>query len=190
MDEALRAGVRLFQYRAKHETRKRIYEVARDLAAVSRSMGALFIVNDHADIALAVGAHGVHLGQDDLPIDRVRMLLGPSGIIGISTHNVEQAVLAARQGADYIGFGPVFRTSTKNAGVPKGLDGLAAARSSVLIPIIAIGGITRENAGSAVRSGADSVAVISAVLGTSDIAGACRSIIDAMQSQEDQKPLP
>ncbi|MGE5751356.1 MAG: thiamine phosphate synthase, partial [Nitrospirota bacterium] len=114
MSEALEAGVRFFQYRNKRGTRREIYEISLQLIPLAREAGALFIVNDHADIALAVDADGVHLGQDDLPIEHARNLLGSGKLIGISTHSPDQAKAAKAGGADYIGFGPVFRTSTKD----------------------------------------------------------------------------
>lgn len=175
---ALRAGVRIFQYRDKRGSRRSIFTAAAGLAALFRDAGALFLVNDHADIALAAGAGGVHLGQDDLPLEEARRLLGGSMLIGISTHSVEQAVEAEQGGADYIGFGPLYPTLTKDAGPEKGLERLAAVRRAVALPVLAIGGIAPGNAGAAVRRGADGVAVISAVLGASDIAAACREMIE------------
>jgi thiamine-phosphate pyrophosphorylase len=168
--------VRVFQYRDKGGTRRAIYEAARGLAPLLRSAGATFLVNDHADIAAAVGADGVHLGQGDLPIDRARKLLGPELTIGISTHNLAQAVAAEQGGADYIGFGPLFATQTKDAGPVQGLDGLAAVRAAVALPIIAIGGITGENAAAVRVAGADGIAVIGAVLRSPDIAASCRAV--------------
>lgn len=183
-EEAVAAGVRFFQYRNKKDNRSRIYVIARDLASLLKKTGALFVVNDHADIACAVGADGVHLGQDDLPMTYARRLLGPEKIIGISTHSEEQAVAAERDGADYIGFGPLFRTSTKDAGPEKGLDRLIAVRAATRIPIIAIGGISESTAGMAIGAGADGVAVISAVLGAANAADACRALITTIASEK------
>lgn len=173
---ALDAGVRVFQYRDKTGSRRAVYEVARGLASLLQPARARFLLNDHADIALAAGADGVHLGQDDLPLEQARRLLGPERTIGISTHSVAQAVAAERGGADYIGFGPLFPTQTKDAGPLQGLAGLAAVRSAVSLPIIAIGGITGENAASVRAGGADGVAVIGAVLRSADITAACRGL--------------
>ncbi|MEJ2684260.1 MAG: thiamine phosphate synthase [Candidatus Sulfobium sp.] len=118
---ALKGGVRFIQYRDKDRTRKEIYYEAVRLREMTLSAGAVLIINDHADIALAVNADGVHLGQDDLPLKEARKIMGDR-IIGISTHDLEQAEEAQSGGADYIGFGPVFETLTKDAGNPKGID--------------------------------------------------------------------
>lgn len=169
MTEALSGGVRFFQYRCKKGARGRIYETALALARMAHQANALFIVNDHADIAVAVDADGVHLGQDDLPIEYARKLLGKKNIIGISTHSFEQAKRAEAAGADYIGFGPLFPTSTKDAGEARGPQKLGAIRQSVTIPVIAIGGINHTNVQEALQAGADGVAVISAVLSAENI---------------------
>jgi thiamine-phosphate pyrophosphorylase len=154
-----------------------VYERARALSQQCRQADALFIVNDYADIAAAVGADGVHLGQDDLPIDAARRVVGRSALIGLSTHSLAQAEAAQAAGADYIGFGPVFPTGTKNAGTPRGLDELRAVTTHVAIPVIAIGGITETNAGAVIGAGARGIAVISAVLGAEDIRQAAARII-------------
>jgi len=178
MRKALRAGIRLFQYRDKQGTRRTIHAAALRLAATAREAGALFLVNDHADIALAADAHGVHLGQDDLTIEAARKLLGPERIIGISTHSLEQARDAESAGADYIGFGPVFRTGTKDAGPVRGPEMLRQVRNEVSIPVIAIGGINGENAGAVLAAGADGIAVISAVLDAPDVEAAAKGLVE------------
>lgn len=142
-----------------------------------RRAGALLIINDHADIAVAVGADGVHLGQDDLPLADARKVVGERLLIGISTHTREQALAAEAGGAGYIGFGPVFPTATKDAGPLRGIDGLREVRSAVRIPVLAIGGITAANAEAVVAAGADGVAVISAVLDAKDPGIAARKIL-------------
>lgn len=146
-----------------------------------RRAGALFLVNDHADIAAAVDADGVHLGQEDLPAAAARRLLGRGKLIGISTHDLDQARAAEGDGADYIGFGPLFSTTTKNAGQGRGTERLNEIRRAVALPVIAIGGITAANAGSAVAAGADGIAVISAVLGAEDIGAAAADFLKALQ---------
>jgi thiamine-phosphate pyrophosphorylase len=181
MLQAHAAGVAFFQYRNKTAPRRTVYEAALLLARTARSLGALFIVNDHADIAAAVDADGVHLGQDDLPIEQARKVLGRDRIIGISTHSRQQAREAERSGADYIGFGPVFPTSTKDAGEVQGLEKLAALRRDVTIPVIAIGGIDRTNVQEAVRAGADGTAVISAVLAAEDIRTAAGVMVELIR---------
>lgn len=159
---ALDAGARWIQYREKEQSRKEVYCEAVKLRGLTRKAGALFVVNDHADIALAVDADGLHLGQDDLPLKEARKILGKR-VIGISTHSLPEAILAEEEGADYIGFGPVFRTFTKDAGEPKGVELLHEIRRHVRIPVVAIGGISLENLSSVLDAGADGVAVASAV---------------------------
>ncbi|HYA31419.1 MAG TPA: thiamine phosphate synthase [Thermodesulfovibrionales bacterium] len=159
---ALDAGAGWIQYREKEKNRREAYYEAVKLRGMTRKAGALFVVNDHADIALAVDADGLHLGQDDLPLNEARRVVGKR-IIGISTHSLPEAILAQEEGADYIGFGPVFRTSTKDAGEPKGVELLHEIRRHVKIPVVAIGGISLENLSSVLDAGADGVAVASAI---------------------------
>ena len=178
---ALEAGVRFFQYRNKSGTRRAIYETCRRLSVLLKQSNATFIVNDHPDIALAVDADGVHLGQDDLPADEARRLLGGGRIIGVSTHNREQARAAQFAGADYIGFGPLFATRTKDAGETQGIVNLQQIRNEVTVPLIAIGGINTDNVGEAISAGADGVAVISAVLSAPDPRKAAREMVDRIE---------
>lgn len=158
----LDAGIRFIQYREKDRTRREIHEEASRLRELTRRYDALLFINDHADIALAVDADGVHLGQDDLPIEEARRIMGEK-IIGISTHGPEQAKSAERGGADYIGFGPVFHTTTKDAGSPKGVDALRSVREVVGIPVVAIGGINEDNIEVVLDAGADAAAVATAI---------------------------
>lgn len=179
--------MRFFQYRNKNGSRREIYEIAAGLSRLIRDAGALFLVNDHADIALAAGADGVHLGQDDLPVSEARRLLGTRGIIGVSTHSVEEALRAQEEGADYIGFGPLFPTATKDAGPAKGIEGLRAVRDAVSLPIIAIGGISGGNAGEVIREGADGIAVISAVLNARNAGDASRQMCAIIRKAEEDR---
>lgn len=158
----LAAGVLWVQYRDKGSSRRTLYRNALHIRTLTRECGAFFVMNDHADIAVAVDADGLHLGQDDLPIAAARRIAGDK-VIGISTHSREEALAATAGGADYIGFGPVFPTKTKDAGTPKGPDALAEIRALVPIPIIAIGGITSETCGSVLDAGASGVAVAAAL---------------------------
>ena len=160
----LRAGVGWVQYRDKNASRRKVYEEAIRLGDLAGKHNAVFIVNDYSDIALAVDADGVHLGQDDLPVKEARKILGKGKIIGVSTHCIEQALEAEQAGADYIGFGPVFHTSTKDAGSPRGIDLLGEIKNKVSIPVVAIGGINLENIHSVLETGVDAVAVASAIL--------------------------
>ncbi len=156
-------GVLLVQLREKLLSPLEFYEEAAAALLVARERGVKVIVNDRVDIALALGADGVHLGQDDLPPEAARRLLGPEVIIGFSTHNLEQARLATKMPIDYIAIGPIFATSTKQASAsPVGLVGLKRVRQIVgKTPLVAIGGITSENSQDVVDAGADAVAVIS-----------------------------
>jgi thiamine-phosphate pyrophosphorylase len=160
---ALRAGATWIQYREKEKSRRDIYLEALRLRELTSEFDAALIVNDYADIALAVNADGVHLGQDDLPLREARAIMGER-VVGISTHSVSEAIEAERGGADYIGFGPVFFTATKDAGKPKGLAMLREIKRHASIPVVAIGGITVQNLRETLTSGADAVAVASAIL--------------------------
>ena len=159
-------GAFLIQLREKRMPALEFYEQAKAALTVAAQNGVELIINDRVDMALALGAHGVHLGQDDMPVEAARRLLGEEAIIGYSTHNVQQAVSALKLPVDYIAIGPIFQTSTKTDTSPVfGLDGLRAVRRAIGdFPLVAIGGITQANASELIEAGADSVAVISAVL--------------------------
>jgi len=161
---ALKSGIRIIQLREKLMSKKELYHEALALRSLTRRHRAIFIVNDYIDIALSADADGVHLGQEDMPLEEARKIMGKKKIIGISTHSLKQALAAEVGGADYIGFGPMFNTSSKDAGSPKGLKALKELRKHIKIPIVAIGGISPENILSVLEAGADTVAVMSAVL--------------------------
>jgi len=167
----LAAGVRLLQLRIKDRPTGAFVDVARAIQARAAACGALLIINDRADITRLVGAAGVHVGQDDLAPTDARRLLGPDAIIGVSTHTEEQARAAAIEGvANYLGFGPIFRTSSKaNPDPVQGLDGLRQARRVADMPMVAIGGITLATMQSVVSAGADAAAVIRDVVSASDV---------------------
>lgn len=162
--KAINAGIRTIQLREKNMTKKELYKEALSIRKFTLKHRATFIINDYVDIALAVNADGVHLGQEDMPIREARKLLGENKIIGISTHSMKQAVDAQRAGADYIGFGPIFKTTTKNAGKPKGTKSLIEVKKHIKIPVVAIGGITIDNVSEVFKSGADAVAVATGIL--------------------------
>ncbi len=162
--QAIAAGVGTLQLREKNLSKKEIYQEALSIRAVSLKYKTKFIVNDYIDIALAVDADGVHLGQEDMPVEYARKIMGRQKIIGVSTHSKMQAVRAQEAGADYIGFGPVFDTLTKDAGCPKGLKALKEIKRHIGLPIVAIGGITWENINETMNSGADACAVASGIL--------------------------
>lgn len=161
---AVRAGIKTIQLREKNMTKKELYKEALSIRKFTLKHRAAFIINNYVDIALAVNADGVHLGQEDMPIREARKLLGGNKIIGISTHSMKQAVDAQRAGADYIGFGPIFKTRTKDAGSPKGIESLIEIKKHIKIPVVAIGGITIDNVSEVFKSGADAVAVASGIL--------------------------
>jgi thiamine-phosphate pyrophosphorylase len=156
----------LIQLREKHLQPREFYAAAKEALNVARSQNVRLIINDRVDIALAVGADGVHLGQDDLPPEAARELLGQQAIIGFSTHTIEQAVEAARMPVDYVAIGPIFNTSSKeNPDAVVGLDGLRLVRQATgHLPLVAIGGISLETARDVFDAGADSIAAISLLL--------------------------
>ena len=156
-------GATVVQLREKRATALEFYEQASAALAIAVERGVQLIINDRVDIALAIGALGVHLGQDDLPPEAARRLLGDDAVIGYSTHSVSQALEATRLPIDYLAIGPIFATSTiENPDPVVGLDGLRAVREVVgSIPLVAIGGITPANSGEVIQAGADSVAMIS-----------------------------
>ena len=180
-ESLLDAGVRLFQYRHKHGSSRQIFEGIRRLLPIIHESGGLLIVNDRADVALVAGADGVHLGQDDLPVGLARRVLKPGQWLGCSTHNLDQLRVADASSADYLAFGPVFPTSSKEAPDPTvGLAGLAEARQATSKPLVAIGGITVSNARQVIQQGADFVAVISGLLGAPDPAARAREFLSTL----------
>jgi thiamine-phosphate pyrophosphorylase len=175
--QAVAGGADAIQLRDKSLPCRDLIRIAREIRAITRASGALFIVNDRMDVALAGKADGVHLGQDDLPVGCARAIAPPGFIIGVSVGNVAEAVTAARGGADYIALSPTFSTSSKeDAGKGHGLETLAAIRSAVPIPLIAIGGIGCHNVEDVIAAGADGIAVISAVVGHEDVTRAAREM--------------
>lgn len=179
--KALAGGVRWIQYREKDKPRSEIYEKSLQIRKLTKDFSAVLIINDHADIAASVDAEGVHLGQEDLPLKEARKILGKNKIIGISTHKLVQAKEAEKGGANYIGFGPVFHTTTKNAGSPIGTDILSEIKEQIRIPIVAIGGINKDNIRSVLNTGADAVAAASAFL-SGDIENNVKSFMDIIHS--------
>jgi len=157
---------------------KELFHLAGEARGLTRAAGCLLIINDRVDIALASQADGVHLGQEDLPLPVARKLMGRERIIGISTHDPLQAEAAERGGADYIGFGPIFGTTTKETGYcARGLDMLRQVRKAVKLPIVAIGGITEQNVVQVWNAGADAGAIISDLMRAEDVAGKVRRIL-------------
>jgi thiamine-phosphate pyrophosphorylase len=166
---ALACGVKVVQYRNKFASSKELYEEALKLKFICEGAG-LFLINDRVDIALAVNADGVHLGNDDLPYALARKCLGKNKIIGLTVHSLKEAKAAQAEGADYIGISPIFRTQTKkDAGRPAGINLIRAIREEVSIPIVAIGGIDLSNAAQVIAVGADCICAISAVVSKPDV---------------------
>jgi len=177
----LDGGARLLQLRLKDAPARVLLEEARAIVALVRAHGAMLIVNDRADVAAAAGADGVHLGQDDLPVAAARAVLPPGTLVGVSTHDLAQAAAAERDGADYLGVGPMFATTTKaDALAPRGLALLAAVRAAVRCPLVAIGGITPETAPAVLAAGADAVAMIAALVRPADPAAAVRALLERL----------
>jgi thiamine-phosphate pyrophosphorylase len=173
----LDAGVRMMQLRLKDLPGRDFLAAARAIADLCRKRGAILIVNDRVDIAMLADARGVHLGQDDLPLEAARRIAGPAMMIGISTHNVEQARAAESGGADYIGFGPMYPGGLRNNISGQGLGQLREIRTAVKIPIVAIGGITEARVAETLAAGADAIAIITDVVTAPDISAKVRSIL-------------
>lgn len=178
---AVAGGATALQLRDKESPGRALVATARRLVALANPAGVPVVVNDRVDVALAAGADGVHVGEDDLPVADARRLLGPERIVGASAGTVEAARRAEQEGADYLGVGPVFPTATKtDAGEAIGLDGLRKIVAAVRVPVVGIGGITVENAGQVVLAGAAGVAVVSAVAGADDMVEATRRLRQAV----------
>ncbi len=167
--QALEAGCAVIQYREKEKSTRMMVEEARRLREMCGGR-VVFLVNDRIDVALAADADGVHIGQEDMPFEIARKLLGPNRIIGLTVHDIPEALEAERLGADYIGLSPIFHTSTKkDAGIARGVGLIAEVRQRIHMPIVVIGGITRENVAETIRAGADAAAAISAVVCAGDV---------------------
>lgn len=169
VESALRGGASVIQLRDKHASGRQMYETALALKAVTDRFGVPLIINDRVDIAMAVDAAGVHLGQSDMPLKAARHLLGVHKLIGVSAARVEEACEAEQGGADYLGVGAVFTTGTKDNTRPVSRDLLMRIRDAVTIPMVAIGGITAENVLQLRNTGIDGIAVVSAVIAQPDV---------------------
>jgi len=178
LDAVLAGGCRLVQLREKTMPLVELLPLARSLARRCREAGALFIVNDRADLALAADAGGLHVGQDDLPALAARRLLRPGMVLGVSTHDEAQAGRAVADGADYVAVGSIFPTATKAGFQLVGLDLIRRLRPVVHVPLVGIGGITTDNAPAVLGAGADAVAVISAICATPDPEIATRRFLE------------
>lgn len=179
--EALEGGVTLVQYRAKTASSAEMYAEALQLKALCDSFNVPLIINDRLDIAMAVGAAGVHLGQDDLPCAAARKILGEDYLIGVSAHNPAEAKTALQNGADYLGCGAVFGTATKADVQKLGTDGLAAICREKGLPVVGIGGVTADNYREVRAAGADGAAIVSGILAQSDIRATVKAIAKVSQ---------
>ena len=182
LEAVLAGGCRLVQLREKTMPLAELFPLARRLARRCREAGALFVVNDRADLALAAEAAGLHVGQDDLPALEARRLLRPGMILGVSTHAEAQVARAVVDGADYVAVGSVFPTATKAGFQLVGPDLILRIRPAVPVPLVGIGGITADNAPAVIAAGADGVAVISAICAAPDPEGATRRFLERIAS--------
>ena len=186
-EQMIAGGVDIVQLRAKGRSEQDVEALARRLVNITGRAGVPFIINDYPQLVPAVGADGAHVGQDDLSIHDARSRAGRSRagderlpVIGKSTHSLAQAVTAAREGADYIGFGPLFATPTKPGRPAIGLEEIARVHQVVSIPVFCIGGIKRENLDHVIRAGARRVVIVSGILGAADVVGYCRDVKAAL----------
>jgi thiamine-phosphate pyrophosphorylase len=183
VEQLAAGGATLIQLREKLASPREFYESALEAMKTARRLGVQIIINDRLDIAIAAGADGAHLGQDDLPPERARAIAGPEFIIGFSTHNLKQALEANFAAIDYLAIGPVFQTSTKENPDPViGLETIGEIKRRISKPLAAIGGITLDRAQETIAAGADSIAVISDLYSTSDIAARAREFFNRLCS--------
>jgi thiamine-phosphate pyrophosphorylase len=174
------SGVKVIQYREKEKTARQKYVECLKIREMTRQAGVTFIVNDHVDLALLVEADGVHLGQDDLPPEKVRELVGPKMLIGLSTHSPQQARAAVRSGVDYIGVGPIFATKTKkDVCEPVGLEYLDYVVKNISLPFVAIGGIKEHNIAEVRSRGAKCIALVTEIVGADDIGAKIQALRSA-----------
>ena len=177
VENAIQGGASLIQLREKDISSRGFYELAVQIKKLVNSYNVPLIINDRIDIALAVEADGLHIGQEDIPLGIARKIMGPDKIIGYSVSNLEQAIFGEKNGADYLGAGPVYPTGSKaDAGAPIGTRNLKAIKERVSIPVVAIGGVSSANISEVRKTGVDGVSVISAILGSQDIAEAAKNI--------------
>ncbi len=190
--EAIAGGATAIQLREKEMESKELCNLALSLKKIAKQERALFLVDDRVDIAKACDADGVHLGKKDLPIKIARKLLGTKKVVGATVRNLSQALKAQREGADYISLGPIFSTKTKkDLPPPRGLKAIPRIKKKIKIPLIAIGGINRNNVASVIRAGADGVAVVSAITKAENVQKATQELLKrikkAKQSMQNAK---
>ncbi|MCY6356862.1 thiamine phosphate synthase [Clostridium sp. ZS2-4] len=181
VEEAIKGGVTIVQIREKDASTREFYNVAKEIKEVTDKYNVPLIINDRIDIALAVDAAGVHLGQSDMSIEVARKILGEDKIIGISAGNIEEALEAEKLGADYLGIGAIFYTGTKkDIDEPIGLEGLKEITNKIKIPSVAIGGINKDNTAEIMETGVNGISVISAILGYEDTKKASEEILSKL----------
>lgn len=188
VEAAVSGGADLIQYRDKTATAREYYERGQALLALCRRLGVPLLFNDHADIAALLGADGIHLGQDDLPVQEARRLLGPDATLGVSTHDLDEVQAAIAGGADYLNIGPVFPTNTKDLPLAKvgiGLDLVAEVVRMSPIPVTTMGGIGLANVEAVIEAGADRVAVVTALTKAPDIAAAARVLKERIRGAKE-----
>ncbi len=176
VEQAIRGGCTLVQLREKTTSSRGFYETAKKVREVTARLGVPLIINDRVDIALAVGADGVHVGQDDLPADAVRRIVGPDRIMGVSAHNLAEALGAVHAGADYLGVGAMYATGTKTDADIAAMEELRRIREAVALPIVVIGGINKQTVPHFHGIGINGLAVVSAIVAQADVAEAARGL--------------
>lgn len=178
---AVAAGVRLVQLREKDLSARELLRIGETLLEPVRKGGGMLVVNDRLDVALALGADGVHLGSNSLPVKATRRVVGDSMLIGVSVHSAEEAVRAEREGADYLVLGTIFETRSHPGTPPAGLRVVSEVTAAVRLPVVAIGGINATNVGSVIGAGASGVAVITAIQSAQDVEAATGTLLAAMR---------
>ena len=180
---SIKGGVKIVQYREKYAPTKKMVGGAFEIKKLCKKNNVIFLINDGIDVALAVDADGIHLGQDDIPYEDARKLLGNKKIIGVTVHNLKEAIDAEKKGADYLGLSPIFDTSTKlDAGKSCSTSMITKVKKNIKIPIVAIGGINKSNIDEVLKAGAKNVAIISAIIAKTDVEEAVRQFIDKIDS--------
>jgi thiamine-phosphate pyrophosphorylase len=186
VDNAIKAGCKIIQYREKNKSTREMIDEARKIKKICDDK-AIFLINDRVDVALAIDADGMHLGQEDMPIEIARKLLGNDKIIGLTVHNVEESAEAEKKGADYIGLSPIFATATKeDAGKACGTEMINRVRRKISIPLIAIGGIDKNNVSEIIKAGADSAVAISAVVSKDNVYDEVRDFTRIIKENKDK----
>lgn len=184
VEDAITGGVSLIQLREKDISSRDFYDIALKMKRLVNSYNVPLIINDRLDIALAVEADGLHIGQEDLPLGVARKILGPDKIIGYSVSNLEEALFGEKHGADYLGAGPAYATGSKaDAGAPIGLNNIKMIKESVSIPVVAIGGVSIANILEVKNTGVDGVSVISAILGDKEIMEAAKNLASSWKGK-------